>query len=153
MPINYWVVDVFYVSLSNKDHYQLQPDGFSYILFSEENNTTYHKPFTNPLELKYSQFVVKCRPTYIDYLLQKNIIIKAANSHEFLSQLNTSKLKDLTPSILDSIIFHLHFLNEKTSIKQLAKRYQCNSKNIENHFKRVVGISFKEYQKILLTNT
>jgi len=132
----------------------LQPDGFSYILFSEENNTTYyHKPFTNPLVLKYSQFVVKCRPTYINYLLQKNITIKAANANDFLAQFNTSKLKDLTPSVLDNIILHLQFLNEKTTIKQLAKRYQCSSKNIENHFKHVIGISFKEYQNILLTNT
>lgn len=139
------------MSISNKDYHLLQPDGYSYILYSEENNTTYHKPLATPLQLKHSQFVVKCRPTYVDHLTQNNITIEATNSDEFLAQLNTPKLKDLTPSILDSIIFHLHFLNENTSLKQLSKRYQCDTKNIENLFKRSVGLSFIQYQNILIT--
>lgn len=151
LPINYWVVDVFYISLSNNDHYQLQPDGFSYILYTEENKITYHKPFVNPLELRSSQFIVKCRPTYINYLQQNNITIKASNPDEFLTQFNTPKLKNFTPSVLDYIIFHLHFLNEKTSLNQLSKRYQCNSKKIEKQFKRIIGLSFIQYENILIT--
>ncbi|APY11737.1 hypothetical protein BWZ22_11030 [Seonamhaeicola sp. S2-3] len=150
LPINYWVVDVFYISLSNNDHYQLQPDGFSYILYSEENKIAYHKPFVSPLELKSSQFVVKCRPTYISYLQQNNIDIKANNHNEFLTQFNTPKLKNFEPSVLDYIIFHLHFLNEKNSLNQLCKRYQCNSLKIEKQFKCIIGLSFIQYQNTLI---
>lgn len=151
LPVNYWVVDVFYISLSPTDHYQLQPDGFSYILYSEENKITYHKPFVSPLELKYSQFVVKCRPTYIGYLQQNNVNIKATNHNEFLTQFNTPKLKNFTPLVLDYIIFHLTFFNENTSLNQLSKRYQCNSKKIDKQFKCIIGLSFIQYQNILIT--
>ncbi len=141
------------MSISNKDDHLLQPDGYSYILYSEENNTTYHKPFANPLQLKHSQFVVKCRPTYVDHLIQNNITINATNSNEFLAHLNTPKLKDLTPSILDSIIFHLHFFKGHISLDQLSKRYQYSNQKIKNDFKNSIGLPFNEYKNILLSTT
>lgn len=141
------------MSLYHKDLHQLQPDGYSYILYSEENNITYHKPFVSPLKLKSSQIIVKCRPTYIDYLLQNNITIKAANVDDFLAQFNTPKLKNFTPSILDSIVFHLHFFKGHISLDQLSKRYQYSNQKIKNDFKNSIGLSFNEYKNVLLSTT
>ena len=131
----------------------MQPDGFSYILYSEENNITCHKPFVSPLELKSSYIIVKCRPTYIDHLLENNITIKAANANAFLAQFNTPKLKNFTPSILDNIVFYLHFFKGHISLDQLSKRYQYSNQKIKNGFKNSIGLSFNEYKNILLSIT
>lgn len=151
-PINYWVTEVFYLELSNKDTYLLQPDGYSYIFFSnkKEQAITCFKPQAAPLILTTSYFVVKCRPTYIAYLKKNNIELKASNAHEFLTLFSTLKLKNFTPSLLDSIIFYLHYLKGNTSLPQLSKRYQCKTQVVETQFKQVIGLSFEQYKNIVL---
>ncbi|MDW5288786.1 hypothetical protein [Formosa sp. PL04] len=137
----------------------MQPDGYSYIIYKLEkvSSITYYKPFITPLILKSEHesmyYIARCRPTYIGYLMKQKIKMTPNKPNDFLISLSSVKLKSIVPTILDNILIHLHSKDEKASLPQLKKQYQCNHLNIDSLFKKNTGITFSQYQNILLNIT
>lgn len=155
-PVNYWVLDVFFLELDEGESYQILPDGFSYIIRygNRSNRIDLHRPFTEPLLIQsdfYAQFyIVKCRPTFIGRLTENNIsFIKTHTVIQFLRRLDSKELRSLIPDTLDNILFYMRIKNGVTSISELKKRYQCTSSHITDGFKKTLGLSFRQYQEIL----
>ncbi len=63
----------------NRNVYIIKPDGYSYIVLKSEkvNTILYYKPLISPLLLtskeKVTYYIVKCRPTYVGYLIRHKI--------------------------------------------------------------------------------
>ncbi len=157
-PINYWVLDISFIELNKGEQYQIDPDGFSYIIYTMNSTANYLTPFLKPFILKTESttkyYLVKCRPTYVSILLKnKNLRPNLNSANEFLTSLDSEELKNIYPTVLESIVFHMRFTQGQTSIKNLKERYQCTSADIEDGFKNILGLSFTQYQSILLTTT
>ncbi|WP_092466940.1 helix-turn-helix transcriptional regulator [Winogradskyella thalassocola] len=118
---------------------------------------SYHKPFANPLlltsENKTTYYIAKCRPTYVGHLKHQQIKIAALKPHDFLVVLSSAKLKAITPTILDNIIIHLLSKSENMSLTEIQKHYQCTPSNLNRLCKTTLGMSFLQYQNILLNTT
>lgn len=76
-----------------------------------------------------------------------------STAHEFITRLDTEEFKNINPTVLESVLFHMRFNRGETSIVFLKKRYQCTSTYIEVGFKKQLGLSFTQYQRILLNTT
>lgn len=98
-------------------------------------------------------FIVKCRPTYIGYVLEHNINWAPKQTIDFLSSLNTNPFTHITPTILDNIIIQLQTKPESWSIAKFQNRYQCSAAKLNRFFKTYLGMTFKQYQQLLIQST
>lgn len=159
ITINYWILNVFLLELNDGDGYTLDPDGFSYIIYAKNKAViNYYKPFPKPFTVKAvsasTYYIVKCRPTYVSRLHENKIALSNfSTAKEFLTSLDSEEFKNIYPTVLESILFHMRFTRGKTSIASLKKRYQCTSIYIEVGFENLLGLSFTQYQNILLNAT
>lgn len=150
---------MFFLALPQNENYTLKPDGFSYIIYSVYPQiATYYNPSLDSINLKADTaskfFIVKCRPTYVRRLHENNLGFNHGfTSREFLNHLESEEFKNIFPTPLDTILFHLHFKKGNTSLENLKYRYQCSAASIEADFKDLFGFSFAQYQKILLHTT
>lgn len=148
-----------FLALPKGEKYTLKPDGFSYIIYSVNSSCAfYYRPFLHPITLtseaasKYYIFI--CRPTYVGRLIENKLLTSTKYSLQFfLNQLESEKFRNIYPSVIDSILFHLHFNNGDASIDTLKKRYHCTSAYINNSCKYFLGLTFTQYQGVLLSNT
>lgn len=153
------MLNVFFLALNEGENYTLKPDGLSYIIYSvNKSSTTCHKPFQESIVLRpdtaSKYYIVKCRPTYVSRLLENKVdFLKHYSPRNFLNLLESEAFRTICPNVLESILFHLHFKNGSESIETLQKRYQCSSAYIETGFLKFLGLSFRQYQNILLNTT
>ena len=152
-------MNVFSIELQNRESHTLQPDGYSYIIYKLGKTSTiaYYKPFANKLLLKSENniiyYIAKCRPTYVGYLKNQQIKMSVLKPHDFLTDLSSAEFKSIRPTILDNILIHLFSKSEYMSLTQIQKHYQCTPNNIDRLFKTTLGMSFNQYQNILLNTT
>ncbi|MGJ8550253.1 hypothetical protein [Winogradskyella wichelsiae] len=145
--------------MQNGEIYTLPSDGYSYILLKSEKKNSIHylKPFISPLLLKSNKkvtyYIIKCRPTYVGYLQQQQIVLKSLKPNDVLRQLSSAKFKAITPTLLDNLIIELLYKSKAITLTEFKKKYQCKNNNLELLLKKTIGLTFLQYQSLLLNST
>ena len=145
--------------MQNGEIYTLQSYGYSYIILKSKKKSSIHylKPFINPLILKSNEkvtyYIIKCRPTYVGYLQQQQIVVKYLNPNDVLRQLSSAKFKAITPTLLDNLIIQLLSKSKTITLTEFKKDHQCKNINLELLLKKTIGLTFLQYQRLLLNST